>query len=262
MKPKAIILDLDGTLLNSSKKISLRNLNAIQAIRQKNIIIIFATARPPRVVQFDDFDLFSFGGVVFYNGALFRCDVSNQDIHFSITNDLVQELIKFCLSLDPESNISIEVKDQWFSFKSLDYTEMMKVKINPEIIKLEELLSYDCTKVLITDIDYSEQLIGKFNDKLNILVTDGGHLVQIMSNAASKENAVRYLVSSAGVDMKDVLCFGDDFNDLGLFQSCGYSIAMGNAIKELKEIASETTETNDKDGVAIILERIVSSFER
>ncbi|MEK4512045.1 hypothetical protein EJP82_17985 [Paenibacillus anaericanus] len=62
--------------------------------------------------------------------------------------------------------------------------------------------------------------------------------------------------------MKDVLCFGDDFNDLGLFQSCGYSIAMGNAIKELKEIASETTETNDKDGVAIILERIVSSFER
>ncbi|RUT44505.1 hypothetical protein EJP82_17990 [Paenibacillus anaericanus] len=38
MKPKAIILDLDGTLLNSSKKISLRNLNAIQAIRQKNVL--------------------------------------------------------------------------------------------------------------------------------------------------------------------------------------------------------------------------------
>jgi hydroxymethylpyrimidine pyrophosphatase-like HAD family hydrolase len=82
-----------------------------------------------------------------------------------------------------------------------------------------------------------------------------------MSLEASKENAVRHLTESRGIDIKDVLCFGDDFNDLGLFQTCGYSVAMGNAINELKEIASEITDTNDNDGVAMILERIVGELE-
>ncbi|MNT94492.1 putative phosphatase [compost metagenome] len=53
-----------------------------------------------------------------------------------------------------------------------------------------------------------------------------------------------------------MIIFIDDHNDLGLFKTTGYSIAMGNAINELKEIADEVTEGNDQDGVAIILERL------
>jgi hydroxymethylpyrimidine pyrophosphatase-like HAD family hydrolase len=52
------------------------------------------------------------------------------------------------------------------------------------------------------------------------------------------------------------MCFRNDFNDLGFFQCCGISIAMLNAMKELKEIATEINETNDNDGIALILERI------
>ncbi|WP_281248949.1 HAD family hydrolase [Bacillus alkalicellulosilyticus] len=50
--------------------------------------------------------------------------------------------------------------------------------------------------------------------------------------------------------------FGDDFNDIGMFQLCGYPVAMGNAIEELKYIAKEVTDTNDNDGVAITLEAL------
>lgn len=258
MIPKAIVLDLDGTLLDSNKKISQRNLNAIRAIQAMGIKIIFATARPPRVVQFEDVDLVSFGTLVFYNGALFQCTVTNQDIHFSITKELVREIIQYCLSVNPESNISVEVKDRWFCFKPLDYTEMMRIKVNPRMINLEEVISYDCTKILLTEFEFSDQLIHIFKNQVNILVTDGGQLVQIMSKRASKENAVHYLANTYGITMEDVMCFGDDFNDLGLFQSCGYSVAMGNAVNDLKDLASEITDTNDNDGVALILEKIVS----
>jgi hydroxymethylpyrimidine pyrophosphatase-like HAD family hydrolase len=89
------------------------------------------------------------------------------------------------------------------------------------------------------------------------LSTDDGKLIQIMSVKSSKENAVKYLIESLGNKLSDVMFCGDDFNDLGLFQSCGISIAMGNAIQEIKEIATEITETNNNDGVTLILERIV-----
>ncbi|KEQ22781.1 hypothetical protein ET33_20715 [Paenibacillus tyrfis] len=81
----------------------------------------------------------------------------------------------------------------------------------------------------------------------------------MMSNESSKENVVQYILRTLGLTMSDALCLGDDYNDLGLFQFCGYSVAMGNAIKELQDIANEITETNDNDGVALILERFAGS---
>jgi Cof subfamily protein (haloacid dehalogenase superfamily) len=206
-------------------------------------------------------DINSFGTVVFYNGALFQCKVTGREIHYSISKELVGYIFDYCLSVDPEANVSIEVKDEWFTYKSLDYREMMKITTNPTIISREKIKTYDCTKILITDCKDSEQLIHKFTDQVNILSTDDRKLIQIMSIKSSKENAVKYLIESLDYKMSDVMCFGDDFNDLGLFQSCGISIAMGNAIKELKEIATEITETNDNDGVALILERIPSISE-
>ncbi|NOU85739.1 Cof-type HAD-IIB family hydrolase [Paenibacillus sp. LMG 31460] len=256
MKPKLIVLDLDGTLLNSKKQISKRNLFALQKVKAEGINIIFATARPPRAVKYEDINLFSFGTVVFYNGALFQCNVTDREIHYSISKGLVGSIFDYCLSVDPEANISVEVKDEWFTYKFLDYREMMKITTNPTIISKEILKTYDCTKILITDCNDSEHIIKKFGDQVNILSTDDGKLIQIMSVKSSKELAVKYLSESLGYKMSDVMCFGDDFNDLGLFQSCGISIAMGNAIKELKEIATEITETNDNDGVALILEKI------
>ncbi|MBD0382908.1 Cof-type HAD-IIB family hydrolase [Paenibacillus sedimenti] len=257
MNPKWIVLDLDGTLLNSKKQISRRNLFALQKVNSDGIQIIFATARPPRAVNYGNVNLSSFGTMVFYNGALFRCNVTNQEIHYSISKELVGAIFDYCLSVDPEANISVEVKNEWFTYKSLDYREMMKVTTNPTIINIEELKTYDCTKILITDYKNTEDIVNRFGDQVHILNTDDGKLIQIMSVRSSKENAVKYLIESQGYKMSDVMCFGDDFNDLGLFHSCGFPIAMGNAIRELKEIATEITETNDNDGVALILERIL-----
>ena len=50
-----------------------------------------------------------------------------------------------------------------------------------------------------------------------------------------------------------IYCFGDDYNDIGMFKFCKNAVAMGNAISELKTIAKFVTETNDNDGVAKFL---------
>ncbi|WP_088833066.1 HAD hydrolase family protein [Paenibacillus tyrfis] len=71
----------------------------------------------------------------------------------------------------------------------------------------------------MTDFAYSEELVARYGQKLNILVTDSGRLVQMMSNESLKENAVQYILQTLGLTMSDALWLGDDYNDLGLFQS-------------------------------------------
>ena len=92
---------------------------------------------------------------------------------------------------------------------------------------------------------------------MNAIATDEGVLIQIMQKSASKEEAVQWVLNEIGVKSENVMVFGDDFNDLGLFKMCGFPIAMENAIIELKNCAAHVTDSNDNDGVAVALERLV-----
>jgi Cof subfamily protein (haloacid dehalogenase superfamily) len=255
----AVVLDLDGTLLNSDKQISDRNYRSVLACYEQGIKIIFATARPPRAVKwFLPKEFLEIGSFVYYNGALISCIRSGIYLHEPINSVITTEVLNHCINYNHEIEIGIEVLDEWFSLKEIDYSIIMNVRGNPIVKSLEELKRYDATKILITgDLDI-EMLQEKFNSKLNILVTDNGQLIQIMSKKASKELAVSKLLDPFDLQLERVIAFGDDHNDVGLFNACGRTVAMGNAVKELKNIASEITVSNDNDGVAVVLERILN----
>ena len=56
-------------------------------------------------------------------------------------------------------------------------------------------------------------------------------------------------------DIKDVVVFGDEKNDLSMFISEWASIAMGNATEEIKKLSTEITLDNDHDGIKVIVEK-------
>ena len=58
-----------------------------------------------------------------------------------------------------------------------------------------------------------------------------------------------------------MISFGDDYSNIGMLKLCGKGIAMGNAIEEVKRVASDITLTNDEDGVAIYLEKNILKNE-
>lgn len=82
----------------------------------------------------------------------------------------------------------------------------------------------------------------------------------MMNKSVSKATGVMKLIQFYGIHMADVVVFGDDYNDLEMFKMSAYSVAMMNAVEELKELANEITETNDNDGVAQILEKMIYSI--
>ncbi|MEK5036700.1 HAD family hydrolase [Sporosarcina sp. FSL K6-3457] len=256
---KAIVLDLDGTLLNSKKEVSERSIKAILEAYNKGIIVIFATARPPRSVK--DFlpqKLQDIAATVYYNGALVKDDTAGYSQHYPIESAITDEIIEYVATRHPEAPLSIESEDIWYSHQILDYKNAMNTVTNPTIVPLNELKKIQASKLLITDYPYYEQLRKQFEHKVNIVCTDAGTLIQIMAKGVSKGRAIRDLCMQKNIPMSSVMAFGDDWNDLELFQACGFPIAMGNAIPELKDIAYFVTGTNDEEGgVARVLERLV-----
>jgi Cof subfamily protein (haloacid dehalogenase superfamily) len=258
MKYSIIVLDLDGTFLNSEKQVSERNYNAVLKCYQQGMKIIFATARPPRSVNhFLPEDLRSMGSFIYYNGAYIACPLTGINHHEPINSKLTAELLDYCLNSYPELDINLEVKDEWMSLREHDYSSITKVKEIPAVKSLDELKNQEATKVLFSGKIDVESLRERFSSKVNIVITDNGELVQITSEKASKENAVTLLCESLGIPLEKAIVFGDDYNDIGLFRICGWPVAMGNAISQLKEISKEITDTNDNDGVAKVLERIL-----
>lgn len=256
---EAVVLDLDGTLLDSNKKVSKRNLNSIKKLKRAGIPIIIATARPPRSVK----DLLpeevqSSAIMVYYNGAMIVSERLNINHHFSMDSSLCSDIIDYLVEYEPNHWLSLEVDENWYSHKNLDYTAVMKILSNPKRLDLEKLKQMHPTKILVSNLNSIQSFIEKFGHKTNIITTDSNKLTQIMRLNISKEYAVSLLSENLGVNLDKIIVFGDDFNDLGLFKLCGYPVAMGNAIIELKELAKEVTATNDNDGVAKILEALLN----
>jgi HAD superfamily hydrolase (TIGR01484 family) len=127
----------------------------------------------------------------------------------------------------------------------------------PQVVDKEFISLLSPTKILVLGCTTWRDMLEQFGDHVNVIATDGGILVQIMQKSASKEEAVKWVLNDIGVKSENVMVFGDDFNDLGLFHMCGFPIAMENAIIELKNCARHTTESNDNDGVAVALEKFV-----
>ncbi|TGA98174.1 HAD family phosphatase [Sporolactobacillus shoreae] len=254
----ALVLDLDGTLLNSDKKVSGRNLRALKEVIKRDIPMIIATARPPRSVkQMLPEEIRSSAFMVYYNGALIDGKSLNIHYHFSIDSKISTDIIKYLIETEPQHCLSIEAEDHWYSYQDLDFTKTMQITSNPEKITLKALKKINPTKILVSHLDSPLSLGNKLASQVTIITTDSNQLTQIMKHNISKEFAVSLLSEKLGLSLDQVVVFGDDFNDLGLFKCCGYPVAMKNAVPELKQLAAEVTDSNDQDGVAKTLEHLL-----
>jgi len=259
---QAIVLDLDGTLLGSDKSISPRNYQAVKRCFDSGIHIIVATARPPRAAnQFlKKFPFVDY--MVYYNGALVTCKSKQNERHISIPMEVSQQINKFIELRVPQSIISYEVNDSWYTCRPVPDSQCAQLGIRsndpkPQVVDKDYISSLSPTKILVLGCSTWKDICEQFGEHVNVIATDEGVLVQIMHKSASKEKAVQWVLSDIGVKSENVMVFGDDFNDLGLFHMAGFPVAMENAIIELKNCSAHVTDSNDNDGVAVAIERFV-----
>ena len=83
-------------------------------------------------------------------------------------------------------------------------------------------------------------------------------LLQIMGRTATNWNGVRNMLDTFGINPAQAVFFGDDNDDIEPIRQCGCGVAVRNALETVLETADEITESNDEDGVARFLERLMN----
>lgn len=249
MNIKAIVMDLDRTLLRSDKRISDRALAVLRSCREAGIRLMVATARPWRTAE-DYCGMIGAEAVVVSNGARVIC--SGHRTEYGISQKSAVALLN-ALARRPELTVTLKTGEVAYSNKPVAEYETVMTDDLAGIAETEGAL-----KILVS-LDGDEALAAvQVNLTADLYCTvANGHLIQIMDRRATKWNGIRAMLELSGFAPEDAVYFGDDHDDIEPIKMCGLGVAVANAIDEVKAVADHIAGSNDDDGVAEFIEQIL-----
>ena len=238
---KALVLDLDGTLLNSNNKISNYTLKILHQWKKDNNLIIIATFRSLRKLKV--LDIPNFADYIIYNDGA-EILKANKII---LKNQLDKFTTKKIITQFVSDNLKcgIEVNDNFYCNFVNDITNLDK---NSKELSLSHISKAD--KIIV----YDKFL---FEDKNLRCTYLNESFTAIKQKNACKEFCVNYIIKKENLDKNFIYVFGNDLNDKGLFENFPNSIAVKNAHEELKSKATFLTESNNKNGVALFVKKLL-----
>ncbi len=269
--PRAIAVDLDGTLLNSQAQLSERNRRALEDCIAAGLPVIMATSRPARVLnRVLPAELTDMCSVVIMNGAVAR---GNPPLfgYFreALPEHVCRRIIEVASGHYQPVRITIEIDGYEFgaNWTADPATLWQRNRATPDMaLPVEEALKRQPVKIAVScpggdNHRLADRLRESLGDAVSIVPSIYGvPLLNVTSPRATKPAALERLLGPAGISLKDVVAFGDDLPDIDMLRQCGVSVAMANAHAEVKAVCRFGTVSNDEDGVAIVLEKLAAEL--
>ena len=268
MKYKLLVLDVDGTLLNDEREISKRTLAALLKVQQMGVRIVLASGRPTYGLMplAKTLELGNYGGFVLsYNGCqIIRAQ--NGEILFE-------------RRINPEMLPYLEKKARKNGFAIFTYHDDTLITDSPdnEYIKNEALLNN--LKIIREDefstaIDFAPCKCMLVSDKEKALIGLEQHwekrlagtldafrsepyFLEVVPCGVNKANTLGALLEHLGVTREEVIAVGDGVCDVTMLQLAGMGVAMGHSQDSVKVCADYVTASNEEDGVALAVEKLI-----
>ena len=268
MKYKLLVLDVDGTLLNDEREISKRTLAALLKVQQMGVRIVLASGRPTYGLMplAKTLELGNYGGFVLsYNGCQI-IKAQNGEILFE-------------RRINPEMLPYLEKKARKNGFVIFTYHDDTLITDSPdnEYIKNEALLNN--LKIIREDefstaIDFAPCKCMLVSDKEKALIGLEQHwekrlagtldafrsepyLLEVVPCGVNKANTLGALLEHLGVTREEVIAVGDGVCDVTMLQLAGMGVAMGHSQDSVKVCADYVTASNEEDGVALAVEKLI-----
>lgn len=272
MKYKLIVLDMDGTLLNSNKEVSIENKKALKKAQDSGIQVAIATGRIFTSARFYARLLGITAPIIACNGALVRDQNSNEVIDI---NPIDKEDALKVIEVFKKYNVYFHIYDEEkiyveklgfsssiYSAWNEDQSDENKIPIE----KLEDTIGYfksnniNILKLMAVDDDNTKMdTIRKELEGINSITIDKSwhNNLEVMSKGVSKGKGIEMLTKIYKVEPEEIIAFGDNFNDLSMKHYVGTFVAMGNGEEYVKKQADYVTTSNDDNGVAKGIEKLV-----
>ena len=265
---KLISLDIDGTLYTSKKIISSKTKAALLRAQENGCALVLASGRPTAglIPIADELEMSKHQGMLLsYNGGVVvDCETGKIIYSNVIPNELAKRFLKHLEKFDVnpivDDGTTIYTTDpNSFQVPYESQSNHLKIK---RIANVHDAIDFNPAKILIAapaEIlqHETESISAPFKTELNFVLSAPFYLESTLPGV-SKASALQKACESLNMTLNNVIAFGDAQNDIPILKIAGQSIAMGNAIDELKNIANYVTKTNDEDGIVYALEKIFS----
>jgi Cof subfamily protein (haloacid dehalogenase superfamily) len=272
LKYKLVAMDMDGTLLNSKKEVSDKSKQVLQEASNLGIKLVVCTGRIFTSARFYARLIGTSAPIIASNGAYIREKDRDEAIFEEpLKNNELYKIVETIKSygLHPQLFTTDSIFTEKIIHFSKNYARWNESVVESDRVNIEVIKDFNeaieknvgkILKVVVMDEDKNKiiSLKSEIKERMDVAaITSVGNNIEIMSSGISKGSAVSKLAEYYGILAEEVICIGDNENDLSMIEYAGLGIAMGNATEELKKAANYITDTNDSDGVAKAIEKFI-----
>ena len=229
MNVKAIMCDIDGTLLSSEGVVTKKTVEMIKKAREKGTLFGLSTGRDVNRIQ----TLLGTWGV---EGLV------DMDCNFAIPEDGI-----FYSPKDDEYIQDLSKGDR-VPYKVVDYNEY--------------LTSPKAKLIIICKPEYMDQIIERSktfhsDDYKSSSLKTASVFYEYMDPRISKTAGLKEILKLHHIDIKDIVTFGDADNDYDMTLNAGIGVVMANGSEKTKSVADYITDDNDHDGIGNYIEKYI-----
>lgn len=258
-----VAMDLDGTLLRSDKTISEKTSALLWRLPSVGVTIVLVSARPPRALRQIARDFHLSGLAICCNGAI----IYDLDREYSLQEHVlspqqIEHLVTLLsaslsdLSFAAENGYSVICEAAFYPFctkhdsppprivdiSAICQTPQIKILVHHATLPIEEL--HERVALLLDSSVYS-------------VTYSGSDFLEIMLGGVQKGEALAAFCAQLDIAAHSVVAFGDMPNDLPMLQWAGLDVAVANAHPLVLQTVDVITLSNEEDGVAHLLERLL-----
>jgi Cof subfamily protein (haloacid dehalogenase superfamily) len=267
---RLLVLDIDGTISGRSNDTSKAVKQAIRAVRERGIQVAIATGRMYCSAMRFHQCIGSQLPAIAYNGAWIQDPQTGKLArHLPVASTLVAQILDDLEQPELIDRLGIHfyIGDRLYVRQITAQTESYAKRSGVEPIAvgdLRSLLDRHPTKVLAisSEVALIQELLCHLQQRYAknelYLTQSTANFLEVTHPDANKGSATRYLSEEIlGLEAKNVMAIGDNFNDASMLQYAGLSVAMGDAPITLQELADWVAPSVEEDGVAVAIEKFL-----
>lgn len=273
MKMRLFASDLDGTLVRSDGTISAASRAALKRAADAGLLVVFVTGRPPRWLDEIGDETGHTGLAVAANGAVLY-DLHSETVlrERLLTPELLATLTADLRAAFPAVRFGVEYgtafgyepgyRHDWEINPDRDHRgNPLPV---PLVAPLDRITAAPAVKLLAKDLGadpdcFLAAAAAVAGDRATVTTSSRHGLLEIAAPGVTKATGLAELASTHGIDSAEVVAVGDMPNDVAMLLWAGRAYAVANAHPSVLAVADDVLPSNDDDGVAVLIERLLGT---
>lgn len=276
MKITCIALDLDGTTLRKNGELSEKTKEALEAAMEAGIEVVVASGRSLGSLPEAIFQMEGIHYAITSNGAaVYELHTGRCLREFQMKQVAVEQI----LEETKEEDVTYEtfIHGQPFAEKAyvedpvrfgareaaIPYIQRTRKPVEGMRAFIEaHKMELDCIDLVVKAEEEKMRLWRELKEKVPgiYLTSSVQQLLEIADESSGKDSGIAFVLEYLGLKKEELAAFGDADNDIDLLRYAAFGVAMENASEGCKAVADAITKTNEEDGVALGIQKILSEM--